>query len=125
MRPLGRVWRLGVLLLETDGTLHATGEVTRAAEPGHPTHVARSIEDRREHQAAAFRGPFVPGETVNHDAPVLDLRTLASGGEAGPLQLRDGRLLVAWNRADAGAPAELAAYLAERADLLLAPPEGA
>ena len=31
--PTGRAWRLGVLLLDRDGTLYETGNVTRAVEP--------------------------------------------------------------------------------------------
>ncbi|HEY0375013.1 MAG TPA: hypothetical protein VGC94_09470 [Amnibacterium sp.] len=126
MQPLGRVWRLGVLLLAPDGSLLATGGITRAVEPGHPGHVAASVEDRREHRAAAFRGPFARGETVHYDAEPLplDAATLRTG--PGPLLLRDGQVLVRWSASlgdDAAAPFE--PYLRERVDLLLHPPEGA
>jgi hypothetical protein len=126
MRPLGRVWRLGVLLLAPDGTLRATGGVTRAVEPGHPGHVALSIEDRREHRAAAFRGPFERGETVHYDAPVIPLDADRPLSATGPLLLAGGRLLVRWNPSvDEGSAAPLDHYLRERVDLLLSPPEGA
>jgi hypothetical protein len=126
MQPLGRVWRLGVVLLAPDGSLLATGGVTRAVEPGHPGHVAASVEERREHRAAAFRGPFARGETVHYDAlPIpLDAETLRAG--QGPLLLRDGEVLVRWSASlgdDAAAP--FGPYLRERVDLLLHPPEGA
>ncbi len=126
MRPLGRVWRLGVVLLAADGSLRATGGITRAVEPGHPGHMAVSVEDRREHRAAAFRGPFARGETVNYDAVPIPLEAEALRTGAGPLLLRDGRVLVRWSASlgdDAAAP--FAPYLAERVELLLHPPEGA
>ena len=61
MRPLGRVWRLGVLLLEPGGGVRATGGITRAVPPGHVRYAAVSIEARREVRAAAHRGPFPEG----------------------------------------------------------------
>ena len=126
MRPLGRVWRLGVVLVAPDGALLATGGITRAVEPGHPGHVAVSVEDRREHRAAAFRGPFAPGETVNYDALPIPLTAEALRSGAGPLLLRDGQVRVRWSASlgdDAAAP--FAPYLRERVDLLLHPPQGA
>jgi hypothetical protein len=126
MRPLGRVWRLGVVLLAPDGSLLATGGITRAVEPGHPGHVAASVEDRREHRAAAFRGPFPRGETVNYDAAPIRLEATALRDGSGPLLLMDGRVLVRWSASlgdEAAAP--FAPYLTERVELLLHPPEGA
>lgn len=127
MRPLGRVWRLGVFLLDADATLFATGSIVRAVEPGHPGHVAISTEDRREHRAAAFRGPFVRGEAVNYDAMPIELTPEALREASGPLFLRDHRALVRWTTAPSGdaTAIELEPYLAERVDLLLHPPEGA
>jgi hypothetical protein len=126
MRPLGRVWRLGVVLLTPEGALLATGAITRAVEPGHPGHVAVSVEDRREHRAAAYRGPFERGETVNYDATPIDLTPEALRAGTGPLLLSAGRVLVRWSASlgdDAAAPFE--PYLSERAELLLDPPQGA
>lgn len=127
MRPLGRVWRLGVVLLTVDGgELLATGATTRAVEPGHPGHVALSVEDRREHRAAAFRGPFERGETVDYDATPIELTVDALRIGSGPLRLKEGQVLVRWSAAlgdDAAAPFE--PYLRERAELLLHPPQGA
>lgn len=126
MKPLGRVWRLGVLLLARDGGLLATGAITRAVEPGHPGHVAVSAEQRREVRAAAYRGPFTEGETVNYDAEPIDLDPAALRAGSGPLLLRDGRLLVRWSAsADDSLAAPFERYVAERADLLLHPPERA
>ena len=126
MAPRGRVWRLGVFLLSADGSLHATGAITRAVEPGHPGHVAVSSEERRAQRAAAFRGPFERGETVNFGTAPIELSPEALRDADGPLFVRGGRALVRWNAAlDDDAAADFATYLAERADLLLHPPEGA
>lgn len=122
LRPLGRVWRLGVLLLAADGTVRATGAVTRAVPPGHPGHMALSTEERREVRAAAFRG-FPQGTTVWFDSPVLDLDALDG---TGPLLLRDGRVVVRWSiSAPDDAARDLGPYLQERVGLVLDPPLGA
>jgi hypothetical protein len=120
---VARAWRLGVLLLSADGTVRATGAVTRAVPPGHPGHMAVSTEERREVRAAAFRA-FPPGTTVYLDAPVIDLDALRDA--PGPLLLRDDRVVVRWSvSAPEDAARDLAPYLAERVDLLLHPPQGA
>lgn len=126
MRPLGRVWRLGVLLLAPDGTVSATGRVTRSADPGHPGHVAVSVEARREVRAAVYRGPFAAGETVDFDAEPIDLEPAALREATGPLFLRGDRPLVRWSvSAGDDAARDLQAYLDERVELLLHPPQGA
>jgi hypothetical protein len=125
LRPLGRGWRLGVLLLATDGTARATGAVTRAVPPGHPGHMAASTEERREIRAAAFRA-FPAGATVNYDAPVIDLTPQGLAGGTGPLMVRDGRVLVRWSlSAGDDAARDLEPYLTERISLLIDPPQGA
>lgn len=118
MRPLGRVWRLGVLLLDADGAFLATGEVTRATPPGHPNFQSASGEARRAHRAAAFAGPFARGEVVNFDARPIDPEAPAE-----PILVEGDRVFVRWS--PAGAPAPLDAYLEERVALLAHPPEGA
>jgi hypothetical protein len=124
LRPIARAWRLGVLLLSADGTLRATGAVTRAVPPGHPGHMAASTEERREVRAAAFRGPFPAGSTILYDAPVIDLDALR--GATGPLFLAGDRVLVRWSlSAPDDAARDLVPYLAERVELLLHPPQGA
>lgn len=126
LRPLGRVWRLGVLLLQADGTVHATGRVTRSAPPGHGAYIASSIEARREVRAAAYRGPFEPGEVINLDASSIDLDPAALRVAEGPLFLVGDRPLVRWSvSAGDDAARDLAPYLTERVDLLLHPPQGA
>jgi hypothetical protein len=68
MDPVGRVWRLGALLVDRDGQLYATGKVTRAIVPK-DFNADKSLagEAHREIQRAASRGAFRPGETVNYE----------------------------------------------------------
>ncbi|MGO4691650.1 hypothetical protein [Glaciibacter sp. 2TAF33] len=122
MHPLGRVWRLGVFLLGPDGTLYQTGSITRASDPKYRGFQSVSAEVRREHRAAAFRGPFARDETVNFDATVIRLEA-GSLGAAGPLHLDGGRALVRWS-AGSDATVEFEPYLTERVNLLVRPPEG-
>ncbi len=100
MRPLGRVWRLGALLLGTYETnahetsaheidaeeinaasahpmLFAAGRATRAAERGRPNFQDVSREGRRELAAAALRGGYPVGTPVNFDATPLPLEAEA------------------------------------------------
>ena len=71
--PVGRVWRLGVLLIDRDGTLYATGKLTRAIVPK-DFNADKSLagEAHREIQRAASRGSFRPGESVNYEWRRLD-----------------------------------------------------
>lgn len=146
LRPLGRVWRLGALLLGENGSLYAAGRATRAAEPGRPGYQSQSREERREIAAAALRGGYGVGDPVNFDAvpllvphphesdatptgdPAAD--GSASGAAAAemlrripddaPIGVVDGEIRVRWRP---GAPLEGAAslmqYLDERIDLLV------
>lgn len=126
MRPIGRVWRLGVLLLEPGGAVRATGGITRAVPPGHPRYAALSVEARREVRAAAHRGPFPEGETIDYDAPPVVLTAEGLRTTPGPLLLADDGVRVRWSvSAPDEAARPLAAYLDERVDLLLHPPQGA
>ncbi|MEY9852379.1 hypothetical protein ABH923_002057 [Leifsonia sp. EB41] len=124
LRPEGRVWRLGVLLLGRDGTLFATGRLVRATPPGRTQYVSVSAETRRAYRAAAERGHFRDGETVDFDAPEIQLTVEALRGATGPLLLRDGEALVRWS-ASSEQTVGFPAYLAERVDLLAHPPQGA
>lgn len=137
MTPIGRVWRLGVLLLEvvqagavhaggagTDATLYATGLNTRAVEPGRPGYQSESAEVRRAYRAAAFAGPFERGETVNFDAHPIDLSPESLREASGPLVLEGGTVLVRWSPSTPAALMPVDAYLADRVALLAHPPEG-
>ncbi|GAA1441904.1 hypothetical protein GCM10009617_12500 [Leifsonia poae] len=126
LQPVGRVWRLGVLLLDADGVLRATGAITRATEPGRPAYQSQSAETRRAYRAAAQRGHFASGATVNYDTEVIDLDAEGLRSTAGPLFLRNGRALVRWSPTATDADAvDFARYLAERVELLVSPPQGA
>lgn len=124
--PLGRVWRLGVFLLDRQGRMLETGSTTRAVAPGYPGYQSRSTEERRGYRAAAHRGSFLPGETVNFGATPLNLDPSALRDGCGPLFIADGRLLVRWNPSVTASTAiDFPGYLNERVDLLIHPPAGA
>jgi hypothetical protein len=73
IKPAGRAWRLGALLLARDGTLYSTGEVTRAVEPLRGVaNKSPDAEARREKRRAAVRGRFADGEVVNFGYTRLD-----------------------------------------------------
>lgn len=124
MKPIGRVWRLGVLLIARDGSLHLAGQTTRAVAPGWANNQSRSAEERREYRAAAHRGPFRDGEVVNFDAEPVALDAESIQRRTTRLHLDDGELLVRW-----GGPGStgirFADYLCEQLDLVLHPPGGA
>jgi len=120
MVPTGRAWRLGVLLLDRDGGLFATGEVTRAIVPGIAvTNRSAAAERRRDFRRAAARGSFREGEVINHGyVPIaLDEENLLAG--SGPIEVLDGQLVV---RLEAGTlghgTVPLDRYLRDRAELL-------
>jgi len=127
MRDLGRVWRIGALLVgasvTTGGRVWATGSITRVTEPGRSQFQSVSAEVRRAYRAAAAKGHFTPGDTVNHGATPIPLdETLVDGD--GVLFVRDDVPLVRWSpTADVSVP--LADYLRDRVGLLVDPPRGA
>ena len=129
MRARGEVWRLGSLLLGTDGRLYAAGRATRSAERGRPGYQSVSVEERREIAAAALRGGYPIGTPVNYDATELPLPITAETTPLdahGPVGVHAGVLRVRWRP---GAPLDgaptLDQYLSERVDLLVHPPLGA
>lgn len=128
MRSLGEVWRLGSLLLDTEGGLWAAGRATRAAERGRIGYQSISREERRDIAAAALRGGYATGSPVNFDAQPLSLDedALRALGPQSPIGLADGEVRVRWRAGAAleGAPS-LEQYLSERVTLLVAPPAGA
>jgi hypothetical protein len=120
MVPRGRVWPLGVLLLDRDGGLYATGTITRAVPAGYPGYQSPGLEVRRGYRAAAHAGKFVEGDTVNFDTAAIDLERLDA--TSAPLLIDDGRVLVRWNATFPGQTRPLDAYLADRVGLLVDPP---
>jgi hypothetical protein len=117
MRPVGRAWRLGALLLTRDARLLATGEVTRAVEPGRAaTNRSPAGQRRREIRLAASRGPFAEGEVVNFDfeSISLDHESLRSGTQR--VALLGDTLMVRWDDRE---PVPFDRYFADRVALLL------
>lgn len=127
IRSLGRVWRVGVLLIgstvETGGRVWATGRITRVTEAGRAQFVSVSAEVRRAYRAAAAKGHFEPGDTVNHGATPIPLDGSLVGSD-GVLFIEDGVPLVRWSPT-AGAAVPLEDYLTDRVGLLVDPPRGA
>lgn len=116
IRREGRVWRLGVVLLGPDGALFATGDTLRAHAEVRRGYTAESARMRAARSAAARRGGFAEGETVNVGWVRIDL----AHPEAGVLRVRDdGVPQVRWNPRDADAWTDLAPYLHDRIELLL------
>ena len=126
IRALGRVWRVGALLLgssdDTAGRVWATGRITRVTDPGRSQFVSVSAEVRRAYRAAAAKGHFPEGDTVNHGAVPIPLdRSLVDGD--GVLAVVDDEPVVRWSPAAGTVP--LDAYLRDRVGLLVDPPRGA
>lgn len=119
---VGRVWRLGVLLVGPDA-VYATGEVLRVVDPGRRGYTAESARARAVERQAALRGGIAVEETINLDWTPMDLGGLAASGHAGPLEVTSGGIAVRWSRTGGTIP--LASYLSERAELLRNPPQGA
>jgi hypothetical protein len=122
MLPVGRVWPLGVLLLGRDGSLHATGKITRAVPAGYPGYQSPGVEVRRGYRAAAHAGRFVEGDTVNFDTVEIVLGPGAVDEASTPLFIDAGRARVRWNSTHPALSRPLDAYLDDRVGLLLDPP---
>jgi hypothetical protein len=124
MTPIGPVWRLGVLLLDVEGRAYSTGHVVRAERAARRSITAEAVAQQRAWRAAAVKGGIPEGETVDFDAPAVDLDELGRVGASGPLVLADGAVRVRWSPAQPDALTPLDAYLRDRVDLLVHPPEG-
>jgi hypothetical protein len=127
MSAIGPVWRLGVLLLDGDGRLYATGRVVRAERAVRKSVTAESVAEQRAYRAAAIKGGLPEGATVVFDAePIeLDADALVAGATSGPLVLRGDEVLVRWSPTQSDALTPLEAYLRDRVDLIVRPPGGA
>lgn len=109
----GSAWRLGGLLLDREGHLFETGELTRAVEPPRGfANKSPDAETRREWRRAALRGKFAPGEAVNFRHTPIDV---AAG--TGVALIVEGTPMVRWNHH--GNPTPLDDYLAQRLQLLV------
>lgn len=129
MRPRGLVWRVGVLMLGTDGAVYAAGRHTRAAERGRPGYQSVSREERRGIAAAALRGGYAVGTPVNFDAMLLVTAqpdaapTKDAFGPDSPLGFVGNEVRVRWSpSASLETGPAFATYLAERVSLLIEPP---
>lgn len=119
MQPVGRAFRLGVILLDHDARLYRVGKITRATDTGRPQNLSLSVEQRRADRQAASRGHFTPGDVVNYEQAEIpqDDASLTPSGD--PLSFDGTRLLVRWGIGP-GERRPLDAYLRDRADLLIA-----
>ena len=120
MDAVGRAWRLGVLLLDREGRLFATGGITRAIELTHETvYMNAEALHRRELRVAATRGGFALGDTVNFDVTEIARDAASLRAETGPLSLRGDTVMVRWvaGEGDLGLTS-LESYLAERTSIL-------
>ena len=120
-RPVGRAWRLGVLLVDAKGALYATGELTRAIEPGRAA-VNRSAEGerRRALRMAASRSGLPHGEVVNFGYAPIDTSAEAIARGSGPLHVENGAVVIRLSP-DSVVTTDLERYLAERFTLLTEP----
>jgi len=114
LRRAGPVWRLGALCLSAEGAVFATGDVLVVTEPTHPNHRSALAVERNELRSRARRAGVKAGETI-----VLDARPLDLDAPEAPLVATPEGLGVIWT--PGGAPIPLAAYLAERVELLRSP----
>ena len=124
MRALGEAWRLGSLLLDTEGGLWVAGRATRAAERGRVGYQSVSREERRDIAAAALRGGYAEGFPVNFDArPIsLDEASLRELGPTDPIGLAESEIRVRWRTgASLDSAPTLEQYLRERVALLVDP----
>lgn len=136
VRATGEGWRLGTLIITSDGELVIDATTTRSRRPERVGYTAESARERDALRHAAYRGGFVEGVTVHVGGRVVDGYEPGAGcssdasssaaGELGPLVLRPDTVAVRWA---AGTPAAAAIpldrYLAEHAALLIEPPERA
>lgn len=117
--PIGRVWRIGVLLLTPEGALHAVGHQTRAKRLERVGYVAESARRRDELRDAAARGGITAGTSVDFDTLPLPLDRPDVFG-TGPLALRDGAAVVRWApHAPLADAVAIDDYVDERVDLLV------
>lgn len=118
LRPIGRAWRLGAVLLSADGRLFTAAESTRAVEPKWFNHRSTEVEHRRLAQQAAHRGPFIEGEVVNFEVVELALDDESIREGSGLLSLVGDTVMLRWAGHDLGRT-PLETYLDDRVSLLI------
>ncbi|BDZ50337.1 hypothetical protein GCM10025867_25780 [Frondihabitans sucicola] len=117
MQPVGRAWRLGVILLDRGARLYSVGKITRATATGWPQNLSLSVEQRRADRQAASRGDFVEGDVVNYGYTEIAHDPAELGEGSDPLSFDGERLLLRWGPGP-GERRPLETYLADRAQLL-------
>ena len=126
MLRVGEVWRLGIFLIDRDGTLLRASDNTRVVESPHIAHVSAYRTERHELMDSAFRAGFPAGSIVNFNATTLMLDAEGLAVPAHPLFRRGPHAFVRWRAGASDADALLfETYMAERLELLLNPPQGA
>lgn len=116
LRAVGEVWRLGALCLAADGAVFATGDVIVVTEPTHPNYRNELAVARNELRVLLRRAGLPMRSTAVVDARPLDLQAPEP-----PLVATPDGLGVIWTAGGAVIPLE--AYLTERVDLVVNPPE--
>lgn len=140
MKPVGRAWRLGVLLLDSSAVgvgvgaaansttaAYRVGEITRAIEPGRAAVNRTALgEKRRADRLTASRGPFAKGDVVNFDYTPIDLSVAALRAGSGAIFLAGETVMFRWGGADLSGDTDgvspLEAYLADRLAVVLETP---
>lgn len=131
VRRTGAGWRLGTLVVTTEGALIVGATTTRAHREERVGYAAESARERDELRHAAFRGGFVQGATVHVGGQIVDwIAESAPRSDAvvagDVLVLRPDGVAVRWAAgASAASASPIEQYLAERADLRIDPPQGA
>ena len=122
MREQGEVWRIGPLLLDTDGRLYVAGRATRAAERPRPSYQSESREERRDIAAAALKGGFPEGTAVDFDAVPIPLDGSPMPPDSPVVRTADA-YRVRWHpTAPIATAPTLAVFLEDRVGLLVDPP---
>ncbi len=91
MTPIGRVWRLGVLLLDEAGGVWDTGRVVRAERAARKSITAEAVAEQRALRAAAVKGGIPRARPWSSTRRPIDLDELARDGASGPLVVRGRR----------------------------------
>lgn len=127
--PIGRGWRLGVIVIDEHGQLWHAGATLRAHEPPpHKGYTAQSARARDEMRHAAIRGGYAEGTVVHYDCREITATSLQQASTIGgaspddgaqPVVLRGEAICVRWSPNCAIENATpLEQYVAERLELI-------